>query len=79
VEPLVVTGQGAIILAREVRMEIQVLKDGTSQVCSVDALPDALRDPESLVWVDIITCDAQALALLREVFGFHPVAIRECP
>jgi Mg2+ and Co2+ transporter CorA len=44
----------------------------------VDLLPDLLRRSDGLVWLDIPTCDEQAQGLLRDVFGFHPLAIRDC-
>jgi Mg2+ and Co2+ transporter CorA len=59
-------------------MEVRILKDGSVEVGSVVELPGALADPGALVWVDILTCDEEALAVMREVFGFHPVAVREC-
>jgi Mg2+ and Co2+ transporter CorA len=33
---------------------------------------------EGLVWVDIATCDEEAVRVLSEVFGFHPLAVRDC-
>jgi magnesium/cobalt transport protein CorA len=42
-----------------------------------DELPALLRE-DGLVWVDIPGCDEQAATALSEVFGFHPMAIREC-
>ncbi len=40
------------------------------------ALPDALRQPEGLVWVMIADePDKVVEPLLREIFGFHPLAV----
>src|SRR6478736_7310056 len=44
----------------------------------VAAAAELLARPEGLVWLDIPTWDEQAERLLREVFGFHPMAISDC-
>ena len=44
----------------------------------VDVLPDLLSRSDGVVWLDIPTFDEQAAGLLRDVFGFHPLAIRDC-
>ena len=33
---------------------------------------------EGLVWVDIPAADAEGARVLSEVFGFHPLAVRDC-
>lgn len=51
--------------------------DGTFHIdIPLTALPDALRQPEGLVWVTIADePDKVVEPLLREIFGFHPLAI----
>lgn len=44
----------------------------------VDAVADLLARPDGLLWLDIPTWDEQAEHLLRNVFAFHPQAIRDC-
>ena len=44
----------------------------------IDALPELLIRSDGVVWLDIPTWDEQAERLLHEVFGFHPLAIRDC-
>jgi magnesium transporter len=39
-------------------------------------LPDLLKE-DDLVWVDIPTCDDEAIWALRHAFGFHPLAVRD--
>jgi magnesium transporter len=39
-------------------------------------LPDLLKN-DDLVWVDILTWDEDAMWALRDVFEFHPLAIRD--
>jgi magnesium transporter len=39
-------------------------------------LPDLLKKDE-LIWVDIPACDEKALWALRDVFNFHPLAVRD--
>lgn len=40
-------------------------------------LPAALREPAGTVWVDITGPDDAEVALLRDTFGFHPLAIED--
>jgi hypothetical protein len=44
----------------------------------VEELQMLLQRKDRLVWVDIPQCDEQAIQALTEVFGFHPLAIRDC-
>lgn len=44
---------------------------------AVDELPELLSRPDGVVWVDIATCDEPAARVLTDVFGFHPIAVRE--
>lgn len=58
-------------------MEVRVITDEHQDVVPTGALPQVLADPHALVWVDVPTCDDEALDILRGVFAFHPVAIHE--
>lgn len=51
--------------------------DGTFHVdIPLTSLPDALRQPEGLVWVTIADEPNRVVEpLLRQVFGFHPLAV----
>ncbi len=44
----------------------------------VDALERLLALDGGFVWVDVPTCDEDGVRVLRDVFGFHPQAIRMC-
>jgi magnesium transporter len=44
----------------------------------VERLDDLLSRPDGVVWVDVPHCDAAAVRALTEVFGFHPLAVRDC-
>ena len=44
----------------------------------VEAAAELLNRSDGLVWLDIPTWDERAEHLLHEVFGFHPLAIRDC-
>jgi Mg2+ and Co2+ transporter CorA len=44
----------------------------------VEDLPELLGRDEGIVWVDIRTCDQVAAGILTEVFGCHPLAVRDC-
>lgn len=41
-------------------------------------LPTLLARSDGFTWVDIPDCDEEAVATLRDVFGFHPLAIQDC-
>ncbi len=64
--------------ARRDGVTVQVIT--AQQVTShpVDELTALLADPGNLVWVDIASCDAAALACLSEVFRFHSIAVHDC-
>src|SRR5215218_8350088 len=54
-----------------------VIGDGVEQH-PVEDLTALLARDDGLVWVDIPECDEEAAQVLREVFGFHPLAIQAC-
>ena len=54
-----------------------VTKDGIEQRTAGE-LAALLVRADSLVWVDIPACDADAARVLSEVFGFHPMAVQDC-
>jgi len=41
-------------------------------------VPELLKQDNALVWVDIPVCERPEADFLTEVFGFHPVAVRDC-
>lgn len=46
-------------------------------VDSLDAISEHLREPDTLVWLDLESPDEAEVALLRAEFGFHPLAIED--
>src|SRR3954468_6309973 len=48
-----------------------------SRETSPAALAAAVRDPECVFWLDMLTASDEELGLLDEVFGFHPLAIED--
>jgi len=54
-----------------------VTDDGIDQH-PVEDLAALLDRDDGLVWVDVPVCDEAAARLLAEVFGFHPLAVRDC-
>ena len=44
----------------------------------VEAVAELLTRPDGLVWLDIPTWDEAAERVLRDVFAFHPLAIKDC-
>lgn len=59
-------------------MNIRFVTGSTVQQHAADELPELLAREDGLVWVDISTCDEHAVRVLSDVFGFHPIAVREC-
>src|SRR5687768_18257217 len=45
--------------------------------CSVPTLFAALRDPSTTFWLDMMKPGDEEIALLDDVFGFHPLAIED--
>jgi magnesium transporter len=41
-------------------------------------LPELLERRDAVIWVDIPSCDQAATDVLSGVFGFHPIAVRDC-
>lgn len=54
-----------------------VADDGVRQHTAAD-LPGLLAANKGLVWVDVPEWDESTAETLREVFGFHPLALRDC-
>ena len=54
-----------------------VTDDGIDQH-PVEDLAALLDRDDGLVWVDVPVCDEAAARVLAEVFGFHPLAVRDC-
>ncbi len=63
-------------------MPVQILhmsKDGTlHDDGTLAGLGPVLADPEARVWVDLLEPELEDYERLREVFGFHPLALEDC-
>src|SRR5215207_2810498 len=56
------------------------IKHGNGRVTrdpTPEALARAIRDPECVSWLDMLKPGDEDLALLDDVFGFHPLAIED--
>src|SRR5687768_9473268 len=56
------------------------IKHGDGRVTrdpSPEALARAVRDPDCVFWLDMLKPGDEDLALLDDVFGFHPLAIED--
>jgi magnesium transporter len=47
------------------------------KVTELEAISEHLKEPDTLVWLDLEAPDAAQVALLHEEFGFHPLAIED--
>ncbi|MFL6270182.1 MAG: CorA family divalent cation transporter, partial [Actinomycetes bacterium] len=59
-------------------MDVHFVSDDGIQQHPVGELEQLLARDDGLVWVDIPVCDQEAARVLREVFGFHPLAVQAC-
>lgn len=59
-------------------MDVRVIHDGRVERRPVDQLAALLGREQGLIWVDIATCDDEAVRVLSDVFRFHPMAVRDC-
>jgi magnesium transporter len=59
-------------------MDVHFVSDEGIQQHRVGELEQLLARDDGLVWVDIPVCDQEAAQVLREVFGFHPLAVQAC-
>jgi len=58
-------------------MDVRFISDEGVRSCAVSELGALLDRPDGLVWVDVPTWDDQAEHVLTDVFGFHPLAVRD--
>jgi magnesium transporter len=54
-----------------------VTRDGVARHEAAE-LPELLARDDGVVWVDIPQCDEQVAEVLVDVFGCHPLAVRDC-
>nr|WP_285784623.1 magnesium transporter CorA family protein [Microbispora sp. NBRC 16548] len=59
-------------------MDVHLINHEGIEERPVEELPTLLGRQDGLVWVDIPRCDTDAVGVLTEVFGFHPMAIKDC-
>jgi magnesium/cobalt transport protein CorA len=59
-------------------MDVRSISDEGVAQHDVEDLKALLDGQDGLVWVDIPVCDEEATRVLSEVFGFHPLAVRDC-
>jgi magnesium transporter len=59
-------------------MDVRLITGEGVEKRSVGELPALLDRDDGLVWLDIPSCDEEAVFVLSDVFGFHPMAVRDC-
>src|SRR5512135_1934385 len=59
-------------------MEVRWVDGQGVKECTAADLPELIRRDDGWVWVDMPRCDQGAQQVLTEVFGFHPLAVRDC-
>jgi Mg2+ and Co2+ transporter CorA len=58
-------------------VDVHLIAEGAVEERSVEELPALLEKDDAIVWVDVPLGDEAAAAVLGDVFGFHPLAIRD--
>jgi Mg2+ and Co2+ transporter CorA len=61
-----------------IAVDVLLLAGDAVQRRTVKELPALLDGDDGLIWVDIRHCDEEAVRVLSDVFGFHPLAVRDC-
>jgi magnesium transporter len=59
-------------------MDVRLVCDAGVERHEIEELPQLLERPDAVVWLDVPVCDQQAVDVLSGVFGFHPIAVRDC-
>ncbi|ETK36865.1 CorA family divalent cation transporter [Microbispora sp. ATCC PTA-5024] len=59
-------------------MDVRLIDDEGVEERPAEELAALLDRQDGLVWVDIATCDDEAARVLSDVFGFHPMAVKDC-
>ena len=59
-------------------IDVRLLVDGRVERRPLEDLDMLIALQEGLVWVDIARADEEGTRVLTEVFGFHPMAVRDC-
>jgi len=62
----------------EAHVQLTLISDRGIEVHPVTEAAQLLTGVDGVVWLDVPTWDAEAERVLRDVFGFHPLAIRDC-
>jgi Mg2+ and Co2+ transporter CorA len=71
-------GSGLTIQKEGQRMDVRLVCKTGVEHYRPDELPRLLERDDAVIWVDIPVCDSRAVDLLTDVFGFHPIAVRDC-
>src|SRR5438094_183961 len=59
-------------------MDVYWLSGGGIERCHVEDVPALLARQDGFLWADVPACGEHHLRVLRELFGFHPLALRDC-
>ena len=59
------------------RMDVRLVTPEGVETFPASELPTLLKRGEGIVWVDVPAPDDESIAALGEVFGFHPMALRD--
>jgi magnesium transporter len=60
------------------RMQVVSLMGDKVETHEVSDVAALLKRDDTLIWIDIPECSDEAVALLTDVLGCHPLAVRDC-
>jgi magnesium transporter len=59
-------------------VDVYSITDARVERRDADELKALLQQPDALIWVDMPSCQAEDVAVLSDLFGFHELAVRDC-
>ena len=59
-------------------IQVQLLTEDGVESRAVSEVASLLKRDDVLIWVDIPECSDEAITLLTDVLGCHPLAVRDC-
>jgi Mg2+ and Co2+ transporter CorA len=59
-------------------VDVRLITENGAERHDVSEIADLLVRRAGFVWVDIASCDDEAVRVLSDVFRFHPLAVKDC-
>jgi Mg2+ and Co2+ transporter CorA len=59
-------------------IRVMSLTDGAVETHALSDVEELLTRDDTLIWMDVPECSDEAVSLLTDVLGCHPLAVRDC-